>query len=86
MNIELKEGEVLCDRCLGEPFLCKLDSVGICSKCWGTGKLDWIESCTGKQTPYEIVQMPILRTMYPKLISKELVSIQPINEKIDDNK
>ncbi len=57
----LKEGEVLCDNCHGEAILPNISSVRVCTKCWGTGKLDWIELCTGKQIPHEIFKLPKVR-------------------------
>jgi len=46
----LKEGEIICPKCHGEdgaePY-----SDEECSKCYGEGKLDWIENIVGKPKP-----------------------------------
>jgi len=52
-KIHLKEGEVICDRCKGtchEPNSSDNDELctEICGKCFGHGKLDWIENIIGK--------------------------------------
>jgi len=43
--VELKEGEVACSRCDGTGLLYN----GMCEKCQGNGKLDWIEQILGKK-------------------------------------
>lgn len=43
-DLELEEGEVVCDKCKGEYTF-------YCSKCLGTGKLDWIENARGGKRP-----------------------------------
>jgi RecJ-like exonuclease len=77
MDIKLKEGEVICDNCHGKTKSFG-ESVTVCTKCWGTGKLDWIDLCVGKKHPDSVFFMPKLKKMYPKLISKDLLSIQPM--------
>ncbi len=77
----LKEGEVICDKCNGDTTSTSLGSISICTKCWCSGKLDWIEVCTGKVIPKHITQIPKLRKMYPKLITQEIISIQPMTYK-----
>ncbi len=74
----LKEGEVICDKCRGDSIISGPFASSICSKCWGTGKLDWIELCTGKKMPDSLFALPKIRTMYPKLIAEEIISIQPM--------
>jgi hypothetical protein len=44
--MELKPGEVICDECLGTGESIAHHS---CPKCWGNGKLDWIENVVGKR-------------------------------------
>jgi hypothetical protein len=84
----LKEGEVVCPECngsggqinyIGDPRDLKVVSK-VCLKCLGEGKLDWVELVVGKKVynPYNSIVIPLLRAHYPKLIAKELISIQPI--------
>lgn len=40
-NITLEDGEIVCDKCRG-------DNSWSCTKCFGYGKLDWIENIIGK--------------------------------------
>jgi len=42
-EIELKEGEVICNKCNGTGF----DGFFLCPKCQGEKKLDWISYITG---------------------------------------
>ena len=50
---ELKEGEEACPVCKGKGYTCdkddKYDNTRTCWKCWGHGKLDWIELVVGKR-------------------------------------
>ena len=59
---ELEEGEVICNKCNGKRLI-KTDKPkwwqrrlseieSLCPKCWGDGKLDWIENAVGKKRPY----------------------------------
>jgi RecJ-like exonuclease len=77
MDIELKEGEVICDNCHGKTKSYG-ESLTICKKCWGTGKLDWIDLCVGKKSPFIDFYIPKIRQVYPKIITSELLSIQPM--------
>lgn len=78
--MKLKLGEVLCPDC-------KDNHTWFCFRCGGTGKIDWVDLCMGKKTiwaslgknPCSTITLPIMRKMYPKLIAKELVSVQPID-------
>jgi len=47
----LKEGEVICDKCHGDARILGAGGTSICTKCWGSGTLDWIEVCMGKVIP-----------------------------------
>ena len=87
--MKLEEGEVLCPECYGKGSIPTKKVRGeivtdcLCRKCYGTGKLDWVEVCMGKsigKVLYNSITLPLIRHIYPKLIAKELVSIQPINE------
>lgn len=40
---------MICDKCNGDGFILDL----LCSKCIGTGELDWIENIFGKPKYYE---------------------------------
>ena len=47
--MNLKEGEMMCDKCDGKRFTLSDTMFPIlCSKCNGEGKVDWIENITGK--------------------------------------
>lgn len=56
--MKLKKDEIKCDECdgtgsiLGEPNLNRRQYYTTCEKCRGEGKLDWIETITGKKGPY----------------------------------
>ncbi len=48
--VDLEEGEVICPKCNGsgsEPKIHDRIVAGKCSKCFGKGKLDWIENIVG---------------------------------------
>jgi hypothetical protein len=55
--MELKAGEVICDKCDGDTFIKFTEERNngfypmkrTCDKCKGDGKLDWIENITGKE-------------------------------------
>ena len=57
MEIKLKPGEVICDRCNGITFIKETIQRGngfypvksTCPKCKGHGKLDWIDNITGSK-------------------------------------
>jgi hypothetical protein len=77
-KIKLEEGECLCPKCngVGEVYTSKgIQGNTICTKCWGAGKLDWIEMIMGASY---IFHVPRLRKVYPQLIAKELVKVQPM--------
>lgn len=48
----LKEGEIICPKCKGtggiDDGYSDEDLIKTCSKCFGDGKLDWIELAMGK--------------------------------------
>ena len=50
-GIELLVGEVICPKCNGKD---KLGRFALCDRCWGTGKLDWIELAMGKEMPFQL--------------------------------
>lgn len=56
----LEEGEILCPQCIGtgkagtvkekgKPIY--FTELGTCDKCWGDGKLDWVDLIMGKPNP-----------------------------------
>lgn len=57
IKLELKSGEVICDKCNGHGVMSNTVQRGKhffiekshCDKCHGEGKLDWIENITGKE-------------------------------------
>lgn len=59
-EIHLKEGEVICSKCDGSGYA-RDDSnfVGynFCSKCFGEGKLDWIDNILGKTVGSTTISM-----------------------------
>ena len=91
--MKLEPGEVICPVCKGSGKLVGNNPKNFkpktftfpCNKCLGTGKLDWIEMCMGKKDILiwgqvsTTMTLPKIRNMYPKLIAKELVSVQPID-------
>ena len=52
----LEEEYVICNRCDGTGKKLtkhgRFQYSGPCDKCWGEGKLDWIENVVGKERPY----------------------------------
>lgn len=84
---DLKEGEVICNKCEGggswpQLFMKKEQAAYYrCPKCYGSGKLDWIENITGKPDIYYF-SMPKLRKSYPKLIASEIIGVQPMERKV----
>jgi len=55
--MDLKPGEIKCDRCNGsgenyDPKFVKIWGITDCPKCWGEGKLSWVDNLVGKRDPY----------------------------------
>ena len=48
-EIELEDGEVMCPECKGHSYK---ECFWYCSRCYGAGKLDWIDMIVGKEEPY----------------------------------
>jgi hypothetical protein len=67
-EIKLDEdlGEIICPKCEGRGTISEImddegfvyNNTRICSKCWGKGKLDWIEQATGVEPPTGITDFP----------------------------
>jgi DnaJ-class molecular chaperone len=61
-KLKLKSGEVICDKCEGKGIIISRDSkiptVYTCIKCYGKGKLDWVDNATRKNTllGFEIIE------------------------------
>ena len=63
--MKLKPGEIKCDKCKGTGYDLTIPKQEYetgyyqkhypCSKCWGKGKLDWIENVVGKRNPNPIM-------------------------------
>ena len=51
ITLDIQEWEVLCQKCKGESFL--TGNWWECNKCYGHGKLDWIEKIVGKEMPIQ---------------------------------
>jgi hypothetical protein len=83
---DLKEGEVICNKCKGTGSTSPANSresiyYQVCYKCHGRGKLDWVEMIVGKKVdPWKGIGVPLFRKMYPKLIAQELFSVQPMDK------
>jgi len=90
MGLEIKDGEVICDRCDGEGKIETIkpdDYIAVyyiqCPKCRGIGKLDWIENIVGKQTqlrfhPFQYIEWSVDFKPMPKISSKEILEVQPM--------
>lgn len=57
-QIVLKEGEVLCNKCHGEGVFWRVNLKTLqnkenmeCKKCWGAGKLNWVDNMMGGKWP-----------------------------------
>jgi len=83
-KIELLPGEEICPKCKGtgnnERDETDRSFYFICFRCRGTGKVDWVTRAMGQRelSPYDSVQIPLVRHHYPKLIAKDLVGVQPM--------
>jgi hypothetical protein len=47
ISFNFEDGYIICSKCNGKGRLFS----GICPKCWGKKKLDWIENVVGVQEP-----------------------------------
>lgn len=77
-NIKLNPGEEFCPKCNGKgKTLMKKDVTLTCSKCYGFGKLDWIENAMGKKLPSgEQIEQWAIETMSQQIadeIDKEII-------------
>jgi len=50
--MKLGPGEMICPKCDGEPVFKKDGAMAVCGKCWGSGKLDFVENVVGKKKPF----------------------------------
>jgi len=58
------ESEIICPKCGGEGTTPGVNySYRICTKCLGSGKLDWIELCMGKNKRYVSDELPTERSV-----------------------
>jgi len=60
-NIDLKQGELICNKCNGEGTCNMIESItkyityeyfGCCDKCDGDGKVDWVKNIIGSRSTY----------------------------------
>jgi len=103
-NIKLNPGDVICNICEGKGFIIKenihdddndylFKTVNnICNKCYGAGKLDWIENVVGKMKPKKesFFKSPSIKLNYSNIFkeyenvyTKEI--IEEVSNKIRDN-
>lgn len=66
MDLDLKPGEVICDKCDGSGIIQTTDKKFFihkrqCDQCKGDGKLDWIENVVGKEETESDVMDDVLR-------------------------
>lgn len=83
--MKLKSNEVICPKCEGKKFTDVhytkyYKTLKLCSKCKGTGKLDWIDNMLNRQTlkfdTFEHISLSnqVSNTMsYSAIISEELI-------------
>lgn len=90
MQIELLPGEEICPNCKGTGKNRKDETEFtfsfICFRCRGAGKVDWITRAMGQRelSPYDLVQIPLIRHHYPKLIAESIVGVQPMKGPMKD--
>ena len=54
-GVPIATGEVICPKCKGLAFMDRQQGAySSCNRCWGAGKLDWIELIMGKERPYAV--------------------------------
>jgi len=102
--VDLKEGEIVCDKCSGTGRTeVKRNSInfyasGMCPKCLGKGKLDWIENITGiKRFLFNFDAFPNIKPEFLKNIllkpslelskqekQKKLLTSSWVFQKLDD--
>lgn len=85
---KLIEGEHKCTSCDGTGYSNINDKSSLCSTCFGSGKLTWTEKIVGKKNPLENIEgfknltLPLLRSVFPKLVASDIVSVQPMEKPI----
>lgn len=53
----LDPGDIICPKCKGTGWIVgEKDWDYRCDRCWGAGKLDWIERIMGKPSPYHTLK------------------------------
>lgn len=63
--VDLKPGEMICSECKGKRFITKVyippnqfgkpkekTDINTCPKCYGAGKVDWVENIVGKKQDF----------------------------------
>lgn len=91
----LKEGEILCPKCEGsggEPGDSR-SPVPVCDRCWGDGKLDWIDLIMGKPKPrrklnavWTVEMNDDIKALYDNSLSQEIIDTfaKEIAYKVDE--
>lgn len=85
-KIELLPGEEICPVCngKGENSNPNTHFGFFCYMCEGSGKLDWVSKAMGRE-PTTKITIPKLRKLYPQLLAKDLVSVQPMDKVFKKN-
>ena len=82
-DILLEEGEIICPVCKGTGQLDNNEVMKVwnfCTHCMGAKKLTWTEVICGAKNSLAKFSMPLMRTMFPKLVANQLVSVQPMTD------
>ena len=73
--VDLKEDKIVCDKCRGtgrtevrRNHLNYDYLTGTCHKCFGKGKLDWIENITGAKMKMHLFNWDILPRIKPEFL------------------
>ena len=93
---QLGPGEVKCPNCKGSGWSNKTNSgwLSNCERCWGAGKLDWIEMAMGKPEPgprkldanWTMETAADIEAMFSSDLQKEILDSigKEIAEKVDE--
>ena len=59
----MKDWEVVCDKCSGTGKEKSKPFGETCHKCWGEGKLDWVENMIGERQKFTYLVKPGIYVM-----------------------